>query len=95
MLSTALKNGELAFITIDREAEQQEAREMLDTSVRELIQLMVSIERDDIYSRKEIEAYVLKRMEYYEGFLYGMDDDEYEVWLSMEIERKIRKRFGL
>ena len=70
-----------------REEKRFKARDTLNVATRNLILAMVTVEYMELYSREEIEGYVLKKMGEYETLMYGFDDDEFEAFLQDEWER--------
>lgn len=69
---------------------KQAALALLNTSVRNLVGAMSSIEREEVMTRDEIENIVLKRLQHFEVMLYSMTDEEFADWQE---ESLIRKRY--
>lgn len=88
MLTKRLKEKELFEDDLKVEERRHDALKILDESVEDLIITMVGIENEGVYEREEIENYVLKRKEYYETLFYGMDDDEFDEYLTDKIAEK-------
>lgn len=82
MLTKRLRDKELFESDIREEEVRQDALRLLDTAVEQLIRAMVTVENTEAYEREEIENYVMRRMEYYEALLYGMDDEEFTEYMA-------------
>ena len=89
MLTKRLKEKELFEDDLKVEERKHDALKTLDESVETLIITMVGAENAGVYEREEIENYVLKRMEYYEVLFYGMDDDEFDEYLTDKLAEKV------
>ena len=85
MLTKRLRDKELFESDIREEEVRQDALRLLDTAVEHLIRAMVTVENNETYEREEIENYVMRRMEYYEVLLYGMDDEEFAEYVADKI----------
>ena len=83
MLTTRLKKRDL-FNEVN-EKKRAEARVVLNEAVRNLIAGMAAAEYDGTLTRDEIENFVLARMGYYETYFYGMDPEEFEYYLNVEL----------
>lgn len=84
MLSEKLTNGEL-FRTANPDKERQRARSLLNSAVQDLISAMRAIEGDKLYTREEIESFVLARMRRAEEQIYAMDDEEFDSYLDARL----------
>ena len=82
MLTKRLRDKELLESDIREEEVRQDALRLLDTAVEQLIRAMVTVENTEAYEREEIENFVMRRMEYYETLLYGMDDEEFTEYVA-------------
>lgn len=82
MLTKRLRDKELFESDIRDEEVRQDALRLLDTAVEHLIRSMVTVENIEAFEREEIENYVMRRMEYYETLLYGMDDEEFAKYVA-------------
>ena len=82
MLTKRLRDKELFESDIREEEVRHDALRLLDTAVEQLIRAMVTVENTEAYEREEIENYVMRRMEYYETLLYGMDDEEFTEYVA-------------
>lgn len=92
MLSKELKEK-----AIFNDASEEEAKHIarltlkaLKEVVRQLVLGMSAIERDEIYTRQEIESFVIKQMEYFENKVYAMTDEEYHDYLAELIIKAAR-----
>lgn len=82
MLTKRLRDKDLFKEDIRDEEVRQDVLRMLDAAVEHLIRSMVVVENSETYEREEIENFVMRRMEYYETLLYGMDDEEFTEYLA-------------
>lgn len=82
MLTKRLRDKELFESDVRDEEIKQDALRLLDTAVEHLIRSMVTVENTEAFEREEIENYVMRRMEYYETLLYGMDDEEFSEYVA-------------
>ena len=89
MLTKRLREKELFEEDLKQEESRQDALKILDEQTEALITAMVAVERRKDYEREEIERYVLRRMEYYEAYLYGMDDSEFALHLVKKLIESI------
>lgn len=92
MLTKRLKGKELFEQDVRTEESKQDARMMLDEAVEALLIAMVGTENIGTYRREEIENYVLRRMEYYEVLLYGMDEDEFDEYIVDRLAERFANR---
>lgn len=92
MLTKRLKEKELFEQDVRTDESKQDARKMLDEAVEALLVAMVGTENIGTYRREEIENYVLRRMEYYEVLLYGMDEDEFDEYVVDRLTDKFVNR---
>ena len=73
--------------------EQLMARSILNDSVQDLVVAMKAVEEDGLYSRDEIENFVLTRLRTYEEIIYAMDKEEFDSFLDIQLENaKARRR---
>ena len=91
MLTKRLREKELFEEDLKQEESRQDALKILDEQTEALITAMVAVERRKDYEREEIERYVLRRMEYYEAYLYGMDDSEFALFLVKKLIETIEE----
>ena len=91
MLTERLREKELFKEDLKKEESRQDALRLLDDQTEALITAMVAVERRKDYEREEIERYVLRRMEYYEVYLYGMDDSEFALFLAKKLIESIEE----
>ena len=89
MLTKRLREKELFEEDLKQEESRQDALKILDEQTEALITAMVAVERRKDYEREEIERYVLRRMEHYEAYLYGMDDSEFALHLVKKLIESI------
>ena len=92
MLTKRLREKELFEEDLKQEESRQDALKILDEQTEALITAMVAVERRKDYEREEIERYVLRRMEYYEAYLYGMDDSEFALFLVKKLIETIEEQ---
>lgn len=90
MLSMKLENKDVLKEGLIEEF-RHDALANLDEAVKSLVITMVGTERHELYERDEIENYVIRRLGFYETFLYGMDDDEFHNYIGEELIRAIRR----
>lgn len=91
MLTTRLENGEL-FGRTPKGKEHLMARSILNDSVQDLVVAMKAVEEDGLYSRDEIENFVLTRLRTYEEIIYAMDREEFDSFLDIQLENVIARR---
>lgn len=94
MLTKRLRDKELFESGVREEEAKQDARKMIDEAVEALLITMVGTENIGTYGREEIENYVLRRMEYYEALLYGMDEDEFDEYVVDRLAEKLVHRMS-
>ena len=90
-MTKRLKDKEIFKEDMATEEAKHGARVLLSESVRDLIVAMKSVELDELYTRDEIENFVLRRMEYYEKYLYSMDKDAFDRFLDDQLIQAIRR----
>lgn len=73
------------------EADKATARKTLNRCVKELITVMKCIQLDDTMTKEEMENFILKRMEYYEGIIWPMDGERFGRWLDDQFMNKLIK----
>jgi len=91
MLTTRLENGEL-FGRTPKGKEQLMARSILNVSVQDLVIAMKAVEEEGLYSRDEIENFVLTRLRTYEEIIYAMDREEFDSFLDIQLENVVARR---
>ena len=91
MLTTRLENGEL-FGRTPKGKKQLMARSILNDSVQDLVVAMKAVEEDGLYSREEIENFVLTRLRTYEEIIYAMDKEEFDSFLDIQLENVVARR---
>lgn len=53
---------------------------------------MKAVEEDGLYSREEIENFVLTRLRTYEEIIYAMDREEFDSFLDIQLENVVARR---
>lgn len=91
MLTTRLENGEL-FGKVPQGKEKQAARALLNDSVQNLVTAMKAVESDELYTRDEIENFVLARMRTYEEIIFAMGEEEFGTFLDIQLQSAISRR---
>ena len=93
MLSERLKNKELFSDKREesdkKEAVAMEARKALDRVAHNLVILMRLAERKDGMTRREIENYVLNRLEAHEQRIYGMDNGQFMFYALADVAQAL------
>lgn len=92
MLTERLKNGELFGEPNKESKDKTAARALLSNAVQDLVTAMRAVELDGLYTRDDIEAYVLKMMGSYEETLYAMDEEEFDAYLNIALTNAIARR---
>lgn len=92
MLTERLKNGELFGEPSKESKDKTAARALLSNAVQDLVTAMRAVELDGLYTREDIEAYVLKMMGSYEETLYAMDEEEFDAYLNIALTNAIARR---
>lgn len=92
MLSETLKKNSLHEFNAEVEEKRKQAgRTLLKNAVDDLVTAMNAVERDGTYTRDDIEAYVLKCLEFYERQLYSMDDEDFDDYLDEKLVKAMRR----
>lgn len=91
MLTERLENNEL-FGKSDGNKARTQARSLLSNAVQGLVTAMRVVEADGLYTREEIEQYVLRTMRRFEETLYAMDVEEFDAYLDIQISNVLARR---
>lgn len=92
MLTERLMNGELFGEKTENSKNKTAARSLLTGAVQDLVTAMRAVEADGLYTREEIEHYVLTVMRGFEETIYKMEVNEFDAYLDIQYKNALARR---